>query len=70
MFVGFIQECSSLMERAIFRGKDEQDVKLLTGQKQFSYNAYQVEKPEDVAKAIWDAGLESTCWCGRLIKCL
>ncbi|YAF96477.1 MAG: SDR family NAD(P)-dependent oxidoreductase [Nodularia sp. CChRGM 3473] len=46
---------SSFMERAVFRGKDEQDV---TSRRQQLDNVLKnpvIEKPEDVANAIWDA---------------
>ncbi|WP_341527709.1 SDR family oxidoreductase [Nostoc sp. UHCC 0302] len=46
---------SSLMERAVFRGKDEQDVQNRREQLNNVVKNPIVEKPEDVAKAIWDA---------------
>ena len=44
---------SSLMERAIFRGKDEQDIEARRNQLNQVLNIPVIEKPEDVAKAIW-----------------
>lgn len=46
---------SSLMERAIFRGKDDQDAQARREQLDLVISTPVVEKPEDVAKAIWDA---------------
>lgn len=46
---------SSLMERAIFRGKDEQDAQARRDQLNQVLSTPVVEKPEDVAQAIWDA---------------
>lgn len=46
---------SSLMERAIFRGKDEQDAQSRREQLENVFKTPIVEKPEDVANAIWDA---------------
>ena len=46
---------SSLMERAIFRGKDEQDAQARREQLDLVVSTPVIEKPEDVAKAIWDA---------------
>lgn len=46
---------SSLMERAIFRGKDEQDAIERRKQLEQVLSVPVVEKPEDVAKAIWSA---------------
>ncbi len=46
---------SSLMERAIFRGKDDQDAHARRAQLNKVLSVPVVEKPEDVAKAIWDA---------------
>ncbi len=45
---------SSLMERAIFRGKDEQDALNRREQLNTIVKAPVVEKPEDVANSIWD----------------
>ncbi len=45
---------SSLMERAIFRGKDAQDAEARRNQLNQVLSTPIVEKPEDVAKAIWD----------------
>jgi len=45
---------SSFMERAIFRGKDEQDAQARRQQLEQVISTPVVEKPEDVAKAIWD----------------
>jgi len=45
---------SSFMERAIFRGKDEQDAQARRQQLDQVISTPVVEKPEDVAKAIWD----------------
>lgn len=45
---------SSLMERAIFRGKDEQDIEARRNQLNQVLSTPVVEKPEDVAKAIWE----------------
>ena len=46
---------SSLMERAIFRGKDDQDAQARRDQLNQVLSVPVVEKPEDVAQAIWDA---------------
>jgi short-subunit dehydrogenase len=46
---------SSLMERAIFRGIDEEDAKARRQQLEQVISTPVVEKPEDVAKAVWDA---------------
>ena len=46
---------SSFMDRAIFRGKDEQDAQARRDQLNQVLSTPVVEKPEDVAKAIWDA---------------
>lgn len=46
---------SSLMERAIFRGKDEEDAQARRQQLEQVISVPVVEKPEDVAKAVWDA---------------
>ena len=46
---------SSLMERAIFRGKNDQDAQARREQLDQVLSTPVVEKPEDVAKAIWDA---------------
>jgi len=46
---------SSFLERAIFRGKDDQDARAKRDQLSTILQAPLVEKPEDVAKAIWDA---------------
>jgi short-subunit dehydrogenase len=46
---------SSLMERAIFRGKDEQDTQTRRKQLDTILKTPAIEKPEDVANAIWDA---------------
>lgn len=46
---------SSLMERAIFRGKDEDEVQTRREQLNTVISTPVVEKPQDVAKAIWDA---------------
>jgi short-subunit dehydrogenase len=46
---------SSLMERAIFRGKDEEDEQARRDQLNQVVSTPVVEKPEDVAQAIWDA---------------
>jgi short-subunit dehydrogenase len=45
---------SSLMERAIFRGKDDQDAHARRDQLNKVVSTPVVEKPEDVAQAIWD----------------
>jgi len=45
---------SSLMERAIFRGKDDQDTQARRSQLNKVLSTPVIEKPEDVAKAIWD----------------
>lgn len=45
---------SSLMERAVFRGKDEQDAQDRREQLNTVIKAPVVEKPSDVANAIWD----------------
>jgi short-subunit dehydrogenase len=46
---------TGLMERAIFRGKDEQDAQTRREQLNSVVKTPVVEKPEDVANAIWDA---------------
>lgn len=46
---------SDLMERAIFRGKDEEDAIARRKQLEQVLSVPVVEKPEDVAKAIWTA---------------
>ena len=46
---------SSLMERAIFRGKNDQDAQARRDQLNQVLSTPVVEKPEDVAQAIWDA---------------
>ncbi|MBR8837531.1 MAG: SDR family oxidoreductase [Stigonema ocellatum SAG 48.90 = DSM 106950] len=46
---------SSLMERAVFRGKDEQDTQNRRHQLDNVLKTPVIEKPEDVANAIWDA---------------
>ncbi|MBN3947832.1 MAG: SDR family oxidoreductase [Nostoc sp. NMS7] len=46
---------SSLMERAVFRGKDEQEAQSRREQLENVFKNPIVEKPEDVANAIWDA---------------
>ncbi|MBD2778005.1 SDR family NAD(P)-dependent oxidoreductase [Iningainema tapete] len=46
---------SSLMERAVFRGKDEEDIQSRRDQLNNVLKVPVVEKPEDVANAIWDA---------------
>ena len=46
---------SNLMERAIFRGKDEQDTQNRRDQLDNVVKTPAIEKPEDVANAIWDA---------------
>ncbi len=46
---------SSLMERAIFQGKDDQDAQARRDQLNKVLSVPVVEKPEDVAQAIWDA---------------
>lgn len=43
------------MERAVFRGKDEQDTQTRRGQLENVLKNPVVEKPEDVANSIWDA---------------
>lgn len=45
---------SSLMERAIFRGKDTEDAQARRQQLEQVLSTPVVEKPEDVAKAIWE----------------
>lgn len=45
---------SDLMERAIFQGKDDQDAQARREQLNQVLSTPVVEKPEDVAKAIWD----------------
>ncbi|MBN3870259.1 MAG: SDR family oxidoreductase [Nostoc sp.] len=45
---------SSLMERAVFRGKDEQDAQSRREQLETVFKNPLVEKPENVANAIWD----------------
>jgi short-subunit dehydrogenase len=42
------------MERAIFRGKDEQDAQARRKQLDQVLSTPVIEKPEDVAKAIWE----------------
>ncbi|MBW4565549.1 MAG: SDR family oxidoreductase [Mojavia pulchra JT2-VF2] len=46
---------SSFMDKAVFRGKDEEDLKNRREQLDNVLKAPVVEKPEDVANAIWDA---------------
>jgi NADP-dependent 3-hydroxy acid dehydrogenase YdfG len=46
---------SDLMERAIFRGKNEQDAQDRRQLLEKALAVPVIEKPEDVAKAIWDA---------------
>ncbi len=46
---------TSFMERAIFQGKDEQDAQARVDQLNQVLSTPVVEKPEDVAQAIWDA---------------
>ncbi len=46
---------TDLMERAIFRGKDEQDAQDRQDLVQKALKTPVLEKPEDVAKAIWEA---------------
>jgi short-subunit dehydrogenase len=46
---------SNFMERAIFRGKDAQDQQARKEQLEQVLKVPVVEKPEDVAQAIWDA---------------
>jgi NADP-dependent 3-hydroxy acid dehydrogenase YdfG len=46
---------SSLMERAIFRGKDETEAQKRRHQVEQVLQVPVLEKPEDVAKAVWDA---------------
>jgi short-subunit dehydrogenase len=43
------------MERAIFRGKDEQDAQNRRELVEKAVETPVLEKPEDVAKAIWEA---------------
>ena len=43
------------LERAIFRGKNEEDTKVRREQVQQVVSVPVVEKPEDVANAVWDA---------------
>lgn len=43
------------MERAVLRGKDEQDAQSRREQLENVFKNPLVEKPEDVANAIWDA---------------
>ncbi|MBW4574301.1 MAG: SDR family oxidoreductase [Aphanothece sp. CMT-3BRIN-NPC111] len=45
---------SNFMERAIFRGKDERDTQARRDQVNQVLKVPVVEKPEDVAQAIWD----------------
>ncbi len=46
---------SNFLERAVFRGKDEEDTRKRHEQLTQVTNAPVIEKPEDVANAIWDA---------------
>lgn len=46
---------SSLMERAMFRGKDAEDAEARRKQLDLVVSTPVIEKPEDVAKAIWEA---------------
>lgn len=46
---------SSFMKRAMFRGKDEQDAQARRQQLEQVLATPVIEKPEDVAKAIWEA---------------
>ncbi len=43
------------MERAIFRGKDDQEAQARRDQLNKVLSVPVVEKPEDVAQAVWDA---------------
>lgn len=45
---------SSFMERALFTGKDEQDAQARRQQLEQVLSTPVIEKPEDVAKAIWE----------------
>lgn len=45
---------SDLMERAVFRGKDTEDVRDRYNQVDRVLQIPLIEKPEDVAKAVWD----------------
>jgi short-subunit dehydrogenase len=46
---------SSFLERAIFKGKDEQDMQKRRQQIENLFQNPVIEKPEDVANAIWNA---------------
>lgn len=46
---------TDLMERAIFRGKDEQDAQAREDLVRKGLSVPIIEKPDDVAQAIWDA---------------
>ncbi len=46
---------SDFLERAVFRGQDEQDTQARRDQMHKVLSTPFIEKPEDVAKAIWDA---------------
>ena len=46
---------SSFMERAVFRGQDEQEIQTRREQLDNVLKTPVIEKPEDVANAIWDA---------------
>ncbi|MBW4649335.1 MAG: SDR family oxidoreductase [Kastovskya adunca ATA6-11-RM4] len=46
---------TSLMERAIFRGKDQQDAQSREDLMKKGLSVPVIEKPDDVAEAIWDA---------------
>ncbi|MDF5725612.1 MAG: SDR family NAD(P)-dependent oxidoreductase [Rhizonema sp. PD37] len=46
---------SNFLERAIFRGKNEQDIQTRREQLDKVVKTPVIEKPEDVANAIWDA---------------
>lgn len=46
---------SSFLERAVFRGKNEEDALMRREQLGMVVNSPVIEKPKDVAKAIWEA---------------
>ncbi len=46
---------SNFLERAIFRGQDTEDAQARRAQLETILKAPLIEKPEDVARAIWDA---------------
>jgi NADP-dependent 3-hydroxy acid dehydrogenase YdfG len=46
---------SSFMERALFRGEDDQELQARQNQMQGALTGMWVSQPEDIAKAVWEA---------------